>query len=150
MKSAAPKTYISSRMLTRYTEQRSEKLKSKSGVMAAKSAPIVPKSFTEDNSQSAAAGSNLAVIEESKEEVKQNPAATNDMDKNLSAEELDSDELDGDLNLSDEEDGGARREEIRQQRAAEQEESAAPRERHNVEFDTNIFKISLECLENRG
>lgn len=57
-------------MLTRYTEQRSEKLKSKSGVMAAKSAPIVPKSFTEDNSQSAAAGSNLAVIEESKEEVK--------------------------------------------------------------------------------
>ena len=72
------------------------------------------------------------------------------MDKNLSAEELDSDELDGDLNLSDEEDGGARREEIRQQRAAEQEESAAPRERHNVEFDTNIFKISLECLQNRG
>ena len=72
------------------------------------------------------------------------------MDKNLSAEELDSDELDGDLNLSDEEDGGARREEIRQQRAAEQEESAAPRERHNVEFDTNIFKVSLECLQNRG
>ena len=72
------------------------------------------------------------------------------MDKNLSAEELDSDELDGDLNLSDEEDGGARREEIRHQRAAEQEESAAPRERHNVEFDTNIFKVSLECLENRG
>lgn len=133
-------------MLTRYTEQRSEKLKSKSGVMAAKPAPIVPKSFTEDNSQSAAAGSNLAVIEESKEEVKQNPAAIIEMDKNLSAEELDSDELDGDLNLSDEEDGSARREEIRQQRAAEQEESAAPRERHNVEFDTNIFKVSLECL----
>ena len=146
MKSAAPKTYISSRMLTRYTEQRSEKLKSKSGVMAAKPAPIVPKSFTEDNGQSAAAGSNLAVIEESKEEVKQNPAAIIEMDKNLSAEELDSDELDGDLNLSDEEDGSARREEIRQQRAAEQEESAAPRERHNVEFDTNIFKVSLECL----
>ena len=117
MKSAAPKTYISKRMLTRYTEQRSEKLKSKNGVMAAKSAPIVPKSFTED---SAAASSNLAVIEESKEEVKQNPAAAEEIDKNLSAEELDSDELDGDLNLSDEEDGGARREEIRQQRAAAQ------------------------------
>ena len=153
MKSAAPKTYISKRMLTRYTEQRSEKLKSKNSVMAAKSAPIVPKSFTEDNSQSAAANSNLAVIEESKEEVKQNPAAAeqqNEMDKNLSAEELDSDELDGDLNLSDEEDGGARREEIRQQRAAAEENQAAPRERHNVEFDTNIFKVSLECLQNRG
>jgi len=29
------------------------------------------------------------------------------MDRNLSADELDSDELDGDLNLSDDENGGA-------------------------------------------
>ena len=146
MKSAAPKTYISKRMLTRYTEQRSEKLKSKNSVMAAKSAPIVPKSFTEDNSQSAAANSNLAVIEESKEEVKQNPAAAeqqNEMDKNLSAEELDSDELDGDLNLSDEDNGGSIRENLRKRVDTA---SKAQREKIEVEFDTNIFKVGLDCL----
>ena len=73
MKSAAPKTYISKRMLDRYSEQRSEQQKAKSNSMSGKSAPLVPpKSFTEDNSNSqsaaAQASPNLAVIEENKDE----------------------------------------------------------------------------------
>lgn len=40
-------------------------------------------------------------------------AQQNELDKNLSAEELDSDDLDGDLNLSDEENGGEVRANLR-------------------------------------
>ena len=60
---------------------------------------------------------------------------------------MDSDELDGDLGLSDEEDGAAQRANLRKRAAAAQN---AERERIEVEFDTNIFKVSLECLQNRG
>lgn len=60
---------------------------------------------------------------------------------------MDSDELDGDLNMSDEEDGGAVRENMRKRVDTA---SKAQRERIEVEFDTNIFKVSLECLQNRG
>ena len=41
MQSAAPKTYISKRMLDKYSEQRSQKLKAK--------LPVAAKSFAEDN-----------------------------------------------------------------------------------------------------
>lgn len=59
---------------------------------------------------------------------------------------MDSDELDGDLNLSDEDEGAAQRANLRSRAPAQK----AERERIEVEFDTNIFKVSLECLQNRG
>ena len=62
---------------------------------------------------------------------------------------MDSDELDGDLNLSDEEGGSEQREQMRK-RGGGGGASNAERERIEVEFDTNIFKVSLECLQNRG
>ena len=73
----------------------------------------------------------------------------NSIDRNLSCDEMDSDDLDGDLNLSDEEGGENKRAAFRAQL-----QSVAPpredREQYNVEFDTNIFKVSLDCLESRG
>lgn len=60
---------------------------------------------------------------------------------------MDSDELDGDLNLSDEDNGGSIRENLRKRVDTA---SKAQREKIEVEFDTNIFKVSLDCLQNRG
>jgi len=54
---------------------------------------------------------------------------------------MDSDELDGDLNLSDEEPN--QRAQMRQRTDAA---TKASREQYAVEFDTNIFRVSLECL----
>lgn len=68
----------------------------------------------------------------------------NSIDRNLSADELDSDELDGDLNLSDEDDGSNARGNMRARTNAAEREA---REQHVVEFDTNIFRVSLECLQ---
>ena len=191
MRSAAPKTYISKRMLERYSEQRSEKVKAQSNPIPTNkaAAPRVPaKPFSEDNR-----GTNLAVIEESKEELKetnanveatvkkgffssiasffsggskskkgskpqpqaaaqgnQSASATSqqnqddEIDRNLSAEELDSDELDGELNLSDEDNGGSVRDNLRSRTDTA---TKAKREKINVEFDTNVFKIALDCLQ---
>ena len=70
-----------------------------------------------------------------------------DLDKNLSADELDSDDLDGNLDLSDDENGTCARQNIRQRMGTT---AKLTREQYAVEFDTNIFKVSLECLRNRG
>lgn len=60
---------------------------------------------------------------------------------------MDSDELDGDLNLSDDDESGAVRENLRNRVDTA---TKAKRERIEVEFDTNIFRVSLECLQNKG
>mmetsp|Transcript_24356 Transcript_24356/g.30227 ORF Transcript_24356/g.30227 Transcript_24356/m.30227 type:complete len:184 (-) Transcript_24356:1514-2065(-) len=60
---------------------------------------------------------------------------------------MDSDDLDGDLNLSDDESGAQNRRQLRAQRQAAPKED---REQYEVEFDTNVFKIQLDCLEHRG
>ena len=99
MKSAAPKTYISKRMIDRYSEQRriAQKIQDRS-------APAVNRVFQEDRVQ-AAADRRPAPEEEKKEEVK----IPEKNDRNSSAEEMDSDDLDGDLNLSDGEGAPERR-----------------------------------------
>ena len=134
MKSAAPKTYISRRTLDKYRQQRLEQ-KSKSaasgggGGGGGGSAPNVPaRAFAEDavaavNDVNNA--SSLPAVEEEKKETPQNN------DRNSSADELDSDDLDGDINLSDEEQGTNVRASLRQRadpNAAQA--SAQPRERH--------------------
>ena len=69
------------------------------------------------------------------------------MDLNLSCDEMDSDDLDGGLNLSDEDDGAETRNQIRSRVDAAAKQN---RERYAVEFDTNVFRVSLECLQHKG
>ena len=96
-------------------------------------------------------------MEEEKKELEstiaENTAGSNSnqlVDRNSSADELDSDDLDGNLDLSDdEENGGAIRQEQRQ-RAAGGGGAGERAGQYAVEFDTNIFKVSLACLEHRG
>lgn len=63
------------------------------------------------------------------------------MDRNLSCDEMDSDDLDGDLNLSDEDSGAATRGQIREARRAAPQQEEEDREQYQVEFDTNVFKV---------
>ena len=60
---------------------------------------------------------------------------------------MDSDELDGELNLSDDESGTMAREKMRTRVDAA---SKAKRETYQVEFDTNIYKVSMDCLQHKG
>jgi hypothetical protein len=68
--------------------------------------------------------------------------------RNDSCCEVDSDDLDGDLNLSDCEDGEARRTSFKASRREKKKTRAA--NKYVVEVDTNIFKVSLSCLKNAG
>ena len=83
--------------------------------------------------------SNLQVIQENEA-----------IDRNLSCEELDSDDLGGDLNLSDSDDGQQKRAFRREFKARKR---GANQERANVyrqEFDTNVFEVALDCLADKG
>ena len=75
----------------------------------------------------------------------------NEMDRNLSCEEMDSDDLGGGLNLSDCEDGanerGWRREFKANKRAVNKEKKAKV---FRQEFDTNVFEVALNCLADKG
>jgi Sec23/Sec24 zinc finger len=61
--------------------------------------------------------------------------------------ECDSDDLDGDLNLSDSENGSSKRASFKRQRRQKKKRDA---NKYAVEADTNIFQISLSCLKNAG
>ena len=107
------------------------------------------KSFFSGDKKGAAASSNTQPAQAVPKKKKKREAS---FDRNLSCEEMDSDDLDGDLNLSDEDSGAQnRRQDMRNQRRADapkQEEE--DREQYAVEFDTNVFKVNLDCLEHRG
>lgn len=67
-----------------------------------------------------------------------------------SAEEMDSDDLGGGLNLSDDESGVQQRQqrkEFKSRRRAEKQESAHV---YRQEFDTNVFEVKLDCLADKG
>lgn len=145
MKAAAPKTYISSRMMEQYRQRRAAKEEEKTLA----SQPKVTKKFAEDEEEKKEevqpqaqaqapqknmmmlASENVEVVQEkdvveaekpgffkrlassvfgskSKEQesvVARRASFEYDVDRNLSCEEMDSDDLGGDLNLSDQEDG---------------------------------------------
>ena len=61
-----------------------------------------------------------------------------------------SDDLDGDLNLSDDESGAAVRGQIRADKRSSQQQNEQDRENYQVEFDTNVFKVKLDVLQDRG
>lgn len=70
------------------------------------------------------------------------------MERNLSACECDSDDLEGEMNLSDSEDGSRKRAvfkaELKQERKKKGRSKA---NKYVVEIDTNIFEIKLDCLK---
>lgn len=80
------------------------------------------------------------------------------MNRNLSDIEMDNDDLDGDLNLSD--DGGdqkrsmmrAQKQQKRATRAAKPQLKVAKKKQQvfRQEFDTNVFEVALGCLEHKG
>lgn len=74
-----------------------------------------------------------------------------EMDRNLSCEEMDSDDLGGDLNLSDNEDGqemrSMKRNVQKSRRGAGQIQKAHV---YRQEFDTNVFEVALSCLADKG
>jgi len=68
-----------------------------------------------------------------------------DLDRNLSCEEVDSDDLDGELNLSDCEDGTGKRGAFKMERRTKKSRAA---NKYVVEVDTNIMKVPLSVLKN--
>lgn len=75
-----------------------------------------------------------------------------EMDRNLSCEEMDSDDLSGELNLSDCEDGANLRVErkAKKQKRRAKRKAAGPSNVYRQEFDTNVFQVALDCLENQA
>lgn len=72
------------------------------------------------------------------------------MDRNLSCEEMDSDDLGGDLNLSDCEDGADERNFRREYKSSKRSAIDKPVNKYALEFDTNVFEVTLDCLANKG
>lgn len=67
--------------------------------------------------------------------------------RNLSCEQVDSDDLSGDLNLSDQEDNDrAHVKQVKQQKRLKRG-AKAKAHTYNMEVDTNVFQISLSCLK---
>ena len=68
--------------------------------------------------------------------------------RNISAEECDSDDLAGELNLSDCEDNVVSRGEIKRARNNERKQKGKNKKanKYVVEVDTNVFQVTLACL----
>ena len=74
-----------------------------------------------------------------------------ELDRNLSCEEMDSDDLGGDLNLSDQEDGAMRRGMKREIQAVRRTDNRIGKaHKYRAEFDTNVFEVALNCLTNQA
>ena len=62
------------------------------------------------------------------------------LERNLSAESLDSDDLEGDMNMSDEDDTGKKRAHIKvQQQINRDRKGKNPANKYHQEADTNVF-----------
>lgn len=79
------------------------------------------------------------------------------MNRNLSDIELDNDDLDGDLGLSDSDDGEVKRGMFKMQKMEKRSKrkakpAAKPKKKQvfRQEFDTNVFEVALACLEHKG
>lgn len=70
------------------------------------------------------------------------------LQRNLSCEELDSDDLDGGLNLSDQEDFGTRAHYKAEKKQRRKKRGKAKANKYHQEADTNVFQVSLACLKN--
>jgi hypothetical protein len=70
------------------------------------------------------------------------------MKRNLSAQECDSDDLEGDMNLSDDEGAVQSREVIKNQRKVERKQfNLKKANKYVIEVDTNITEITMDCLK---
>ena len=87
----------------------------------------------------------LATVEEKNREKEE-------IDRYDSAEEVDSDDMAGDLCDSDSDDGQERRALFKVARASRRGGAGTEpaSSKFNQEFDTNVFEVKLDCLENKG
>ena len=68
------------------------------------------------------------------------------MARNISAAECDSDDLAGDLNLSDQEDNSQQRAQIKSVNKKIRQKKGKKANKYHVEVDTNVFEVKLACL----
>lgn len=70
------------------------------------------------------------------------------MMRNVSCEEVDSDDLEGDMNYSDDESNARQRVEMKKinRKQRKQGGKKAKASKYYVEVDTNVYQISLDCL----
>lgn len=70
-------------------------------------------------------------------------------ERQLSLEEVDSDDLDGEMNLSDCEDFSQQRSTNKQKKAKKRQMKGGPIEsnKYHAEVDTNVFEVSMACLK---
>ena len=93
----------------------------------------------------------LSFASGSKSKAKASPQRELDIDRNLSCEEMDSDDLGGDLNLSEDEGGQEERVFRKQYKAQKRVETRSKAANvYRQEFDTNVFEVALDCLANKG
>ena len=70
------------------------------------------------------------------------------MQRNMSAQECDSDDLAGELNLSDcEDDNLVSRQQIKQENKKIRQKKGKKANKYVVEVDTNVFEVKLACLK---
>ena len=69
------------------------------------------------------------------------------MERNLSAQACDSDDLAGDLNLSDQEDNFDQRAQIKSANKKIRKQKGKKANKYHVEVDTNVFEVKLACLK---
>jgi len=69
------------------------------------------------------------------------------MQRNLSAAACDSDDLAGDLNLSDQEDNAVQRGQIKSANKKIRQKKGKKANKYHVEVDTNVFEVKLACLK---
>lgn len=71
--------------------------------------------------------------------------------RNLSAQECDSDDLEGEMNLSDDEQLVEKRYKIKFERKKERKQfNLGKANKYHVEVDTNVFEVALDCLKNNA
>jgi hypothetical protein len=69
------------------------------------------------------------------------------LQRNISACSMDEDELEGEMNLSDDESNVQQRVQIKSMRKKERKQLGRKKNKYQVEVDTNIFEIGLDCLK---
>lgn len=71
------------------------------------------------------------------------------MQRNMSCESVDDDDLYGDLNMSDDEDMQVQRKVMKKEKKKERKQRGekGKANKHHVEVDTNVFQVNLDSLK---
>lgn len=151
MQSASPQTYLSKNALAAYTAKRQEIIDRKSpSVLKAEQIRPKLKVFQEDDDQYENEANKL--VNDGLLKIDQPMMVRQDSDhlleKQMSCEEVNSDELDGDLDLSDCESKAQAFRISNKQR--KMQTSSRPARVFRQEIDTNVFKIGFSTLKDQA